>query len=163
ENIALEIGRRLETMPRFGSSGFEVLPVTSSCARRVLHVATDVGRIGGVTPAIANWMANDPDSCHSLALVRQGDVDVPASLAEGVGRGGGRLSVFPTNAPLLARARWLRAIARCGADLVILHNLNDVVPTVAFATADGPPVGFANHSDQNFWLGSTVADAIVNL
>ena len=65
--------------------------------------------------------------------------------------------------PSSAKARWLREIARSSADLVVLHHYcEDVVPIVAFAVGGGPPVAVLNHADHHFWLGSTVADAVIN-
>lgn len=50
------------------------------------------------------------------------------------------------------------------ADLVVLHHCPfDVVPTVAFAGQECPPVAVLNHADHVFWLGSSVADIVINL
>jgi hypothetical protein len=38
-----------------------------------------------------------------------------------------------------------------------------VIPVAAFATPGGPPVGIINQSDHVFWLGSSVADTVINL
>jgi hypothetical protein len=43
------------------------------------------------------------------------------------------------------------------------HSPFDVVPTVAFAIRDCPPVAVLNHADHLFWLGSSVTDIVINL
>src|SRR5262249_42167593 len=89
--------------------------------------------------------------------------EVPSWILEAVRRGGGDLIALPTFAPPPAKARWLREIARSSADLVVLHHFwDDVVPILAFAVEGGAPVAGLTHTDQLFWLGSTVADSVVN-
>jgi len=76
---------------------------------------------------------------------------------------GGNLISFPSEAPLLVKAWWLRKIAQSGFDFVILHHHpDDIVPTVAFATPECPPVAIMNHADHVFWLGNTVADRVIH-
>ena len=60
------------------------------------------------------------------------------------------------------RAVRLREIAR-SADVVVLHHFGcDVVPIAALAVNDVPAVSVVNHADHIFWLGSTIADVVVN-
>jgi hypothetical protein len=47
--------------------------------------------------------------------------------------------------------------------VVLHHDGSDVTPTVAFASADLPPVLVLNQADHQFWLGSSVADLAVSL
>jgi hypothetical protein len=46
---------------------------------------------------------------------------------------------------------------------VLHHGSFDVVPTVALAVHDCPPVAVLNHADHLFWLGSSVTDMVINL
>ncbi len=119
--------------------------------------------IGGHSRTIKNWIINDPDTRHSLLLTCQGKASVPGWLSEVVRDSGGEVIELPQSATLLARAKWARDIARAAADLVVLHHSgNDVVPIVAFATRECPPVALLNHADHNFWMGGTVSDTIIN-
>jgi glycosyltransferase involved in cell wall biosynthesis len=62
------------------------------------------------------------------------------------------------------KAARLRQLARSSADLVVLHHdCCDVVPSVAFACDDVPPVVVLDHADHLFWLGSSVADTVIAL
>ena len=163
ENVALEIGRELGSFTA-EENGF-ALPVTrKEDRRRVLHVASSVLGIGGLTRMLYNWARNDKSSCHSLALINQSDVPIPLWLSEAVRSGGGDLVVLPKGSRLCQKAKWLRETARRVADLVVLHHgAFDVVPTVAFAADGCPPVALLNHADHEFWLGGRCPDLVINL
>jgi glycosyltransferase involved in cell wall biosynthesis len=166
ENVALSLGVDLDA--RWAAAGdgppFRPSRAEPTSRRRILHVATTVEGVGGHTRVIKNWIRLDPVSCHSLLIVRQGGAEVPSWLLETVQRSGGNLVVLPMGAPPSAKAKWLREIAQSSSDLVVLHHHpDDVVPIVAFAVGGGPPVAVLNHADHIFWLGSTVADSVINL
>src|SRR5215510_4674444 len=132
--------------------------------RRVLHVASRVVGIGGHTRMIYNWVRNDGSSCHSLIVTNQMDRPIPQFLQNSILNNGGDLIAFSPKARLLEKARRLRDSALRFADLVVLHHdADDVVPSVAFATKACPPVAVLNHADHQFWLGSSVSDMVINL
>jgi glycosyltransferase involved in cell wall biosynthesis len=166
ENIALEIGRNLDRCLLTEASIYlqQQLPRTGRGRKRqVLHIASTIFSIGGHTRTIRNWIRSDSDSQHSLLLTRQGTVAIPAWMVEEVRGSGGELIVLPGKIGLLARARMLRGIAQAHADFIVLHHWgSDVTPVVAFATRDLPPVAVLNHCDHAFWLGSSIADIVVN-
>lgn len=171
ENIALGLGADLDARWPAAGDGPPYRPARAEPAsrRRILHVATQVLGVGGLTRTIKNWIRSDPGSCHSLLIVSQGRFEVPSWILEAVHRSGGDLIVLPTGTPPAkastppAKARWLREVARSSADLVVLHHsAGDVVPILAFAVGGGPPVAVLNHADHLFWLGSTVADSVIN-
>lgn len=163
ENVAMEIGAELENVAT-KSRGFGLPVAREQSRRRVLHVATEVLGIGGHTRMIYHWIQNDRSSTHSLLVVNQRDAQIPQWMIEAVQSSGGELVVFPTASDLCQKAKWLRETARRIADLVVLHHCPfDVVPTVAFAVRDCPPVAVLNHADHLFWLGSSVADIGINL
>jgi glycosyltransferase involved in cell wall biosynthesis len=162
ENPVLEIGAEL------GKITVEdrclTLGVARGGRRRVLHVATQVVGIGGHTRMLYHWVQNDKSSCHSLVLVRHTNVPVPLWLHEAIWSSGGQLMILPQGSGLCHKAKWLREIAKKSADLVVLHHdPSDVVPIVAFAIDEGPPVVRLNIADHQFWLGSSVADMVINL
>jgi glycosyltransferase involved in cell wall biosynthesis len=163
ENVALEIGADLDKLAA-GIDGFDLPVACKDSRRRVLHVTPQVLGIGGHTRMLYHWVRYDTSSCHSLVLMDQGDKPIPSWLSEALQCSGGNLVVFLPNSSLLQKARWLREIARGHADLVLLHHgFSDVVPTVAFAARQCPPVVVLNHADHLFWLGSSVADMVINL
>lgn len=161
ENIATWIGKTLRPVL---AHNLDVATIRNDGRRRILHVASHVRGIGGHSRILYQWVRNDRSSCHSLVVLQQERMIVPEWLAEAIRKSGGNLVVLPTTAPLVAKAFWLRDIARRTADLVALHHgANDVLPTVAFAVPDCPPVTVVNQADHQFWLGSGVTDAVINL
>jgi len=165
ENVALEIGRSL---PRSSPANPSPLiaarrPERRNC-RRVVHIATVVTTVGGVVRTIINWIRKDPESVHSIILTRQGRTPIPPHFVNGGENSGGQIYAFADDVPLSERALWLRKVApRCG-DMAFLHLVPyDVVPIAAFAEETQIPVSLVNVADQCFWIGSTVADATVNL
>ena len=163
ENLALEIGTELGAIVR-DDGGFAFPTTRQDGRRRVLHVASEVFGIGGHTRMLCHWVRMDRSSCHSVVIVNQGDNPIPSWLPEAVQSNGGNLVVFQQGSHLCQKALWLREMARRSADLVVLHHIwYDVVPTVAFAVQDCPPVAVLNHADHLFWLGSSVTDIVINL
>ncbi len=127
----------------------------------VLHVTTSLFSIGGHTRTICNWARMDATRSHTVVTLNQTErlddvfeaTVAPSNLTF--------LSLDPRANPI-AKAAALRSISR-GYDVVFLHHFgNDIVPTLAYAAADLPPVAVLNQADHQFWLGGTVADAVVN-
>lgn len=158
ENMALDIGRTRLTESFVGRA-----PARNTRARHLLHVATEVGAIGGHTRMLRHWINADPDSTHSLFVVVQRGRPVPPWLATAVADSGGTLVVMSGDEPALTRAAALRETATAATMVMLHHRASDVVPVLAFARPGGPPVAVLNQSDHQFWLGSSVADATVNL
>lgn len=163
ENVALEIGMELDTLVA-DEGGFPIPVVRKDRRRRILHVAYEVLGVGGLTRMLYHWIRNDQSSCHSVLLMDQGSVPIPQWFSEAVRYSGGHLIVLPSRTGFCQKAKCLRTTARRDADLVVLHHCGfDMVPTVAFAVPDCPPVAVLNHADHLFWLGSSVSDMVINL
>lgn len=167
ENIALDIGCDL---PKPEGLSPKPLPMLGGArpgrtvTRRVVHVVTVVLTVGGHTRTILNWIRKDLESEHSLVLTRQGSRPIPPEILKVVSLSGGRIISLSETLPILQRAIWLRQLAPQLGDVAILHLIpDDIVPVVAFADKTDIPVGLVNLGDHCFWLGSTVADAIINL
>jgi len=138
---------------------------TSSAQRRWLHVFSEVFSIGGHSALAARWIALDSGKDrHSLVTTFQEATDVPRAMYEAIMSKGGTIHTLGGVKSLNERARRLREIAWQEADVVVLHiHMWDVVPVIAFGVPGGPPVLLLNHADHTFWVGSTVADSIINL
>lgn len=161
ENLVLHIGAALDS-PAAEPPGWPLPGTHRDGRRRVLHVTPGLA-MGGHRQLLRHWILNDRDSCHSLVLVdHQGEV--PARFSAAVRDSGGSLVALPQGMGHCQKARWLRAMARQNADLVVWHLIGpDVTPTAAFAVDDCPPVVLVDHSDHLFWLGASVADVVLNL
>ena len=169
ENVALEIGHELDRiLPRANPQGHTLQRPTLPADRRrkVLHVATTVNDVGGHTRLIANWIRNDRESCHSVVItatwINQGRSVIPDWLEGAVAGSGGSLVRLPSDG-VVTRAHRLREIVQANVDMVMLHHHpSDVVPILAFAVAWCPPVAIVDQAAHLFWLGSSVADVVID-
>ncbi len=131
---------------------------------RILHVATFVHPVGGLSRMIWRWIEQDAGRMHSVALIRQRRA-VPERLAAAVGRSGGRVvSLSRGRSQILSLAKKLRALA-ADVDLVVLHvDTRDVVPILAFADMPNrPTIAYLDHADHHMWLGANIADIVIGL
>jgi hypothetical protein len=132
--------------------------------RSVLHVATDMLPVGGLVNNLIHWLRADSSRTHSLALTDQ-HIALPKRLRSEIIKSGGQIHhINQTIGYQIAWARKLREIAQ-GHDAVVLHTYGqDPSPVMAFAEADKrPPVLLLNHADHLFWLGTSVADVVLNM
>ncbi len=132
--------------------------------RRVLHVATEVSPVGGLTRMISRWINTDTSRIQSVVLTRHRK-PIPGHMIDAVSRSGGKIYKLNTN--IGSAFDWaldLRKIAR-GYDLVVLHiHCEDTIPVIAFGPSETlPPVVLLNHADHIFWLGSSICHAVLNL
>lgn len=166
ENIALEIGRNLDqfNLQKMSSQASFDPSINNSLGKQILHVATTIYATGGHTRLIENWIKNHPGVKHSLLLTEQGDTEVPVFIKEVIQNTGGNLIQLPRQAFLIERSKMLREVARSEASFVILHHHpDDVIPIVALASERCPPVAVMNHADHLFWLGTSIADLVINV
>lgn len=157
ENDLQEIGAR--TMADPGPS----VATGSGTGMRILHVATQVGQIGGHVRMLRRWIKEDPANSHSLALTRQFEA-VPHELFEAIAAAGG--SVHLINHARGSYLAWARSLQRQmrQSDLIVLHvHVMDILPCLALGgLSDRPPVIYVNHADHLFWVGVAAADSVVN-
>ncbi|MEQ1544352.1 glycosyltransferase [Methyloglobulus sp.] len=160
ENVAFNIGIDLDAhSPELES--FKLPSIRMSGRRRILHVTPGLS-MGGHRQLLYQWIYNDRTSCHSLALIDQVG-EIPKQYYEIIQNSGGSLVALPPS-NCYEKAQLLRALARNTADLIVWHLIGpDVISMVAFATHECPPVVLIDHCDHLFWLGSSVADLVVNL
>jgi glycosyltransferase involved in cell wall biosynthesis len=158
EDILNAIGRQIAPGDKGGK------PRERGAFKRVLHVGSELSSVGGLTRMISRWITADGDRTSSVVLTQHRG-DVPEHLTEAVRRSGGEL--VRLNQSIGSRFDWARKLRQIGNahDVIILHiHCEDVIPVLAFADESGlPPVIFLNHADHLFWLGTSVADLVLNL
>lgn len=163
EAIALRAGQRLQRGSAQSSGRGDGEPRARLEKRRILHVATTIYETGGHTRLIENWVRHDASAHHSLIVLKQQAHTLRHKLSEAIVESGGQLMILPDGLSILESAARLRGTAQSGYDLLILHHHpDDVVPLVALATQDNPPVALMNHADHVFGLGVSVADAVID-
>lgn len=130
---------------------------------RWLHVFTEAYATLGHSNLCRRWIQYDPDVVHDVIMLAQVG-KAPENLAEVVKHSGGRCVVLDTTTTPWERAAALRKYAWENADVVVLHtHPEEVIATVAFGIAGGPPVLVMNHADHVFWLGCAVGDLVLEI
>lgn len=157
EQILTEIARR--TL----AAKDEAARPTRTKVGRVLHVATVLNEVGGLTRMMRRWIAADAGRHHSLALLRHPGAP-PTSVRQTVEARGGQIHMI--GATPGGPVEWASALRKLSLDfdLVVLHVSNeDPTPGIAFASErNRPPVVLVNHADHAFWVGLSVCDLIAS-
>ncbi|GGJ44254.1 glycosyltransferase family protein [Neoroseomonas lacus] len=132
--------------------------------RHVMHVTTQIPTVGGLARMMERWIRTDAGRMHSVVVTRQSTMPLPDSIREAVAQRHGGLRILDHGrGALIERAQRLRDIAQ-EADLVVLHTHPfDIVPQLAFATPNRPPVAFLDHADHGFWLGTHITDVMASM
>ena len=155
-----------EVLIRLGSTA---LPTAGSGSNRrcgrlhVLHIATQMGGIGGHVRMLWRWISEDSENHHSVAMTRQ-TRPLPGPLLRAVRQSGG--TVHYANRQVGGLLSWARALqsAFAGKDLIVLHVHNqDIIPFLALAgMRERPPVVLLNHADHVLWVGAGMVEAVVS-
>jgi hypothetical protein len=142
----------------------EAVPEPGASAPRWLHVLDRAHAIGGHSALVRRWIEANPNGGRHSVLLLSHRGSAPLPLVEETRATGGTVTALSTDAPLMERAGRLREEAWTRADRVVLHvHPWSVIPVVALGVPGGPPVMFLNHLGQQFWVGASIADLVVNL
>lgn len=151
---------------RLGEAAFPLTtpvkdPPDLSRGMAVLHVATEMGAIGGHTRMLARWVRHDSGNVHSLALTRQ-NTPIPDKMRDAITGTRGRVHQLNlTRGGLLDWARALQALM-AKADLVVLHSM-EIIPLLALAgMKNRPRTVLLNHADHLFWPGVDFVDQVIH-
>lgn len=161
EQILLAIGRKAIRNNNYLSVGKSSL----HNPKKILHIATSIGSIGGHSRMLWRWIQQDTERSHSLVLTRQLPNFVPQVLIDSIRNSNGKIHILNESiGSLISWSKRLREIA-VTADLIVLHVHNyDVIPIIAFANKENsPPVVLLDHADHLFWLGEGISDVVVSL
>lgn len=140
----------------------EVIKISNTGKRRVLHVLSEGYSVGGHTRLVKNWIEKDKESEHSLITTWQMET-MPSWLLDEVKLSGGWSHSLQGITNFTERAAILRKIAYEHADIVVLHiHMYDPIPVMAFGVEGGTPILFMNHGDHVFWIGTSIIDMLIN-
>jgi hypothetical protein len=153
----------LETLLQTLALTIPAAPSQTVKENRFLHVVTRCYASGGHTRVLERWIAaSPPTQSHDVVLISQGGRLVPQYLQEVVKQKSGEILKLTPGFPLEKAAK-LRALAG-GYSAIILHaHPYDIVPMLALSHPEfSRPVVLFNHADHLFWLGTSLADLVVN-
>jgi len=155
ESLLLRVGARLPGPSRWKRNA------GVGSTKHWLHVFSR-SQAGGHNALARRWIARNPFAeLHSLVLTGQPASEMEPLLGQAIRASGGQ--VHSLEGTLFERAVALRELA-LAADVVALHiHMWDVLPSIAFAVPECPPVVLINHADHVFWVGSAIADIVVDI
>ena len=131
--------------------------------RNILHVLSEGYSTGGHTRLVKHWIKSDPNSTHHLVTTWQKGT-TPKWLTDEIEKSGGSVITLETINEFTKKSAALREIAYNLADIVVLHvHMFDPIANMAFGVDGGPPIIFLNHGDHCFWIGSSIADIVVDV
>ena len=125
----------------------------------VIHVATELYNVGGHTRLLYQFLKRYEDQRQVVVLTDQNIGNVPEWFVNGIGN----ISIvtFDDTSCLFERAYILRRFSSASERVFLYHHPHDVIPVIAFADENCPPVVVHNHSHSWFWLGPSIADAVL--
>jgi glycosyltransferase involved in cell wall biosynthesis len=160
ENLLVTIGKKT-----ISSDYSPRKTLAEATPKKILHVSTNIGSIGGISRLMWRWIKQDQERSHSVALTRQVAENLPQGLKDAILASQGQIYLLNEQVGgIITRAKRLRECA-ADADIVVLHTWeHDVIPTIAFAEREQfPPVIYVNNGDHWFWVGTSICDILANL
>jgi hypothetical protein len=153
----------LETMLQALALTIPAAPVRTPSENRFLHVVTRCYASGGHTRVLERWISASPATQrHDVVLISQGRRPVPPYLEEVVQQKSGGILHLAPRLPL-EKAAELRALAGDYSAIILHVHPYDIVPMLALShTKFARPIVLFNHADHLFWLGTSLADLVVN-
>lgn len=160
ESELLKIGQAIDE-DQYHDELPEILHATGK--RYVLHVFSEVNTVGGHCRTLIHWIRNDPATAHVLVILRQLDREALDWIKEQLEPNGVQVIALDPDSTLLRRAIQIRRISRLGFNAVVNHvGQAEVIPSIAFAVKDCPPVLLVDHADHSFWVGIGMTDIVVH-
>jgi hypothetical protein len=135
----------------------------SNNKRNIVHIATTLYAVGGHSSYFRNLVEFDAESNHYLILTQQECFNLPASVENEFNSEKGNLIKFGNESPI-EKAGIIKSVLHEQNVYIFLHtHPYDCVPVLAFSNKKKAPVILINHADHAFWLGSSIADIVINI
>ena len=128
----------------------------------VLHVLSASFDTGGHTKVVARWIEQCADLNHDIIITRQKIRKCASSLKLLAAAGKCSIESLDGTFSLAKKARLLRLKASKYQYIVLHIHMDDIIPSLAFASNDfNRPVFLFNHADHLFWVGAGASDLIL--
>ena len=157
EKLLFAVASRIKPKPKSALPKLEKMPTG------IVHIATGIFDMGGHTRIILNWIQADPKRTHTLVTTGHNGV-LSSWMLEILETAGCRLIVLDPKETKIERASKLRELIMDGGfDLVISHHFHfDTVTIAALSVVGLPQVFVFNQGDHVYWLGTGMADAVLD-
>ncbi len=131
--------------------------------RKILHIVSNF-YVGGHIALLKRLICLDSENYHFVVFTRENGGNTDA-IKKSFIQQNTSVCCLEKSADVFEKAISLRDFAQSNSfDCIFLHhNPNDSIPSIAFATEDIPPVTVVNHADHAFWLGSNIADFVIDI
>lgn len=139
------------------------MPTNVPCRpRSCLVVMTHAYAFGGHTRWVERWIECDTSRSYSLVLTEDTADSVPESLRSLISARSGRIVSLLSFKGLHDKGQELRRLSLDFESILAAPHMDDPIPIVAYGAKAFPrPVAFMNHGNHIFWLGISIADAIL--
>lgn len=128
----------------------------------VLHILSASFDTGGHTQVVARWIDQCTDLNHDIMITRQKIHRCANSLKSLASAGKCSIESLHGTVGLVQKARALRLKASKYQYIVLHIHMDDIIPSLAFATSEfNRPVFLFNHADHLFWVGAGAADLVL--
>lgn len=163
ENLLVNIAQQISA-PSDLTSAFTLDKSNIPGKMRFLFVITESYGTGGHSSFIARWIRNNCDKSVNSIVTTAQTAPLPDLIDEAIQDSGGwSCSLIEKSQKFVEQALFLRSISQRWADVVVLMvHPYDPLPTLAYGIDGGPPILYVNHADHAFWLGTSIADVIVD-
>jgi glycosyltransferase involved in cell wall biosynthesis len=132
---------------------------------KVLHICSEVHISGGHSKLLYNWIKNDVSKKHSILTTRQ-SVDELKSVSENYIDDILDIEYLSVKSDtIIESVKLLNQLQLNSFDVIILHiHPDETITNIVFSQKEiTTPLWFINHADHVFWLGTSVADKILQI
>jgi hypothetical protein len=156
ENLLIQTGQSLFSRPlRRCSAPGDI--------KRVAHITSRVGEIGGHTRALYHWIKTDHKRQYSLVLTCQSS-EIPLWLRDAVIQSGGEIYLCPPSLNDAERAKNIFNFLDSRIDAAVIQMFTgDNSGLLPFCRNGGPLAIIYNTADHKAFMGNSIADAIIEI
>ncbi len=160
ENALLSIGQSIDDQEVLDP----IATVNTPAGRRsILHVLSEISSVGGLCRTLINWIDHDRETHHTVVVLRQKEPGAFSWFQSQLPGVKVQVIELDPDSGMLTRAVQLRQLARQGFSACVNHiGQAEAIASVAFATANCPPVLLVDHADHSFWLGLAMTDIVIH-
>jgi len=160
EDLLVKYSKYLETFvdtEKISKDINHLFPVKTGCS--TLHVATIIADSGGHTRVLKQVISISKEMNQCLVLTGMDTTNIPQWFRDETKEYADYISLNNFRV-LFDRAYALRLLSKRFKRIIIYSHPFDVTPTLAFSTADNPPIATENHAHSWFWYGRSITDLI---